>query len=220
MTQDFTISVPDQLWVDSWADDATKTYTYDGPDTVYVEVQTSDYAIVNTSTETLTADEGNTFIVEVTAADYPERAMMVVEGNDTEGYVHTYEDETQFDGSTYNKITNPRLSDYFEMTYQPVPDDQDQELGLSLVVKTKTTDSPAMVEAKRRQAYVQKYADQYSFDTDDQTAVDNYLTSIASHITTLSTAYPWKFDDGVPTSSIPKIPASLVVLFNTLPTEG
>jgi len=220
MTQDFTISVPDQLWVDSWADEATKTYTYDGPDTVYVEIQMSDYAIVNASTTALTADEGNTYIVEITAADYPERAMMVVEGNDTEGYEHTYTDEAQFDGSVYRAISNPRLSDYFEMTYQPVPDDDDQELGLSLVIKTKTTESPALVEAKRRQTYVQKYADQYSFDTDDQTAVDNYLTSIASHITTLSTAYPWKFDGGVPSSSIPKIPASLVVLFNTLPTEG
>jgi len=220
MTQDFTISVPDQLWVDSWADNATKTYTYDGPETVYVEVQTSDYAIVNTSTETLTADEGNTFIVEVTAADYPERALAVVEGNDTEGYTHTYTDEAQFDDSVYKKISNPRLIDYFDMTYHPIPADQDPELGLNLVVRTKTTESPALVEAKRRQAYVQKFADQFEFDSDDQTKVDTYLTSIANHITTLSTAYPWKFDGGVPTSSIPKIPASLVVLFNTLPTEG
>lgn len=220
MTQDFTISVPDQLWVDSWADNATKTYTYDGPETVYVEIQISDYAVVNTSTETLTADEGNTLVIEVTAADYPERAQMVVEGNDTEGYQHTYADEAQFDDSVYKKISNPRLSDYFDMTYHPIPADQDPELGLSLVIKTKTTVSPASVEAKRRQAYVQKFADQFEFDSGDQTKVDAYLTSIGNHITTLSTAYPWKFDGGVPTSSIPKIPASLVVLFNTLPTEG
>jgi hypothetical protein len=220
MTQDFTISVPDQLWVDSWAGNATKTYTYDGPETVYVEIQITDYAIINMETTELTADEGNTFIVEITAADYPERAQMVVEGNDTEGYEHTYADEVQFDDSVYKKISNPRLSDYFKMTYQPVPADRDQELGLTLELNLKTVETPAMVEALRRQSYVTKYADQYEFASDDQTSVDAYLTAISNHITTLSTAYPWKFIGGVPTNSIPKIPASLVALFNTLPTEG
>ena len=221
MTQDFTISVPDQLWVDSWDADATKTYTYDGPETVYVAVDVDDYTIHNTSTTELTADPGNTFIVEVTAADYPERAMMVVENNDTDGYEHTFEDETNFDDSIYKKITNPRLSDYFELTYHPIPSDWDPERGLELTPIYKDWKSAAYDEAVRRRDYVQKYADMYDFDTDDQTKVDTYLTAINNHITTLSTAYPWKFsaEGGVPMSSIPKIPVSLVTVFNSLPSE-
>jgi len=218
MAQNFTISVPDQLWVDDWDGNTTKTYTYDGPDTVYVEVDTQSNQVVNTSLTTLTPSDDDRSIIEVTAADYPERAMMVLEENDS-GASWTFEDETNFDGSTYNKITNPRISDYFELSYHPIPADWDPERGLELEPIYKEPRAEAHEIADKRMAYVKRYADQYDFDSDTQSTLDTYMTSLQTHITTLSTAYPWKFDGGVPTSSIPKVPASLVTAFNALPDE-
>lgn len=217
MPQNFTISVPDQLWVDDWDGNTTKTYTYDGPDTVYALIDLSSNQIRNTSTTTLTANE-NEQVIEVTAADYPERAMMILEQNDS-GASHTFEDETNFDGSTYNKITNPRLTDYYELSYHPVPESWDAERALELDPIYKHARSEAHDIADNRMKYVKRYADQYDFDSDTQTILDNYITSLQTHITTLSTAYPWKFSGGVPTSSIPKVPASLVTAFNALPDE-
>ena len=217
MAQNFTISVPDQLWVDKWEADAEKTYTYDGPETVYVLIDTNNNQIKNTELEEITP-EGNDIVIAVTAADYPERAMMVLQQND-DGSTHEFSDETNFDGSVYKKITNPRLTDYFDLTWHPVPDDWDAERGLELDPIYKMTRSPAHDMADNRLAYVTRYSNQFAFDTDTQTILDDYITAIEAHIVTLSTAYPWKFDGGVPTTSIPKIPAALVTAFNALPDE-
>lgn len=50
MEKTFTVNVPDDLWVDSWTENKTTDYTYNGPSTINVLVSlTDDFPIVRWS---------------------------------------------------------------------------------------------------------------------------------------------------------------------------
>lgn len=217
MQQDFTIRVPDQLWVDIWVNEVDVTFTYDGPDTVYAVVNSSRSQLHQVSGSEITSVPDDQEIITISATDYPEIAHAIMEIDSEDDYTYTYEDEAQFNGHAYQKITNPLLTDYFVLEANPIPADWAAARCLRLTVKVKARENTALEKAKARLAYVNTYATQYDFGS-DQTTIDNLITSLETHITTLETAYPWKFDVE-PSTDIPKIPASVVALFNGLPEE-
>lgn len=215
MQKQFSIEVPDEIWVNSWEDSRTETYTYDGPETVYALIGTTN-DIHTVSLEEPQDIPAGYSVVAVNADQYPERAQMIVETFTEHEY--TFEDEENFDGSIYERITNPRLQDYFELTYTPIANDLDRELGLVLDPIYKNLWTPALGEARSRLEYVQKYNNKYDFETADQEKIDTFITAVTDHIAILEAEYPWKFVD-VPMDGIPKIPVSLVTLFKDLPIE-
>jgi hypothetical protein len=70
--------------------------------------------------------------------------------------------------------------------------------------------------AKERLAIVKKYDIAYDFDAEDQTKIDTFISNINTYLDSIATAYPWKYIT-MDISEIPKIPASLQLLFNQLP---
>ena len=129
----------------------------------------------------------------------------------TQGIEHEYteEDETNHDDSVYKKITNPLIHDYFDIGY-------DSETGLHLTPIYKNTKTIAEEKAEQRLAYVKKYNDVYDFDADAQAIIDTFLTSMTTYMSTMASVYPWKYTT-IDENEIPKIPASIVTIFNTLP---
>lgn len=216
MQKEFTINIPDELWVDSWENNSTATYTYDGPDTLYVRVRDENDIVDVTSTA---VDPGeHEFVVEVDANKYAERARLLQEiyiGLDKED---TFENVNNPDGSTYTKLTNPHLRDYYEISFLPTAGDSDPELGFILTPHYKDPKCALLIEAERRRDYVKKYTDVYDLSGDNATTADTFMTAINNAITTLSVAYPWKYIVA-PDVSVPKIPATLVEAFAGLPIE-
>ena len=216
MQKDFTINIPDELWVDSWEDNSTASYTYDGPDTLYVRLR-DELDIAEVSDTEITA-QTHEFVVEVDASKYPDRARLLQETFLGLSREDTFEDVSNPDGSVYKKLTNPYVRDYYEISYSPVSSDTDPELGFQLIPNYKDPKTSLLVEAERRRAYVQKYLDVYELTGDNGTTASSFITAINTSIATLSTAYPWKYIVA-PDVSVPKIPAALVEAFANLPVE-
>ena len=129
-------------------------------------------------------------------------------------FVHTFEDETQaFDGSKYKKITNPSINDWMDCIIDP-----EDRTKIKLTPIYKTTDTAPEIKAKARKAYVEKYNNQYAFTTDQQTAIDKFISDIDTYIALYADCYPWKFDT-ISEGSMPQIPADLGALFESLPEK-
>src|SRR6056300_1390633 len=160
MGKTFTVNVPDQLWLNSWTENKTESYTYEGPNTWNVVVCGESLLASDWSEDTIEADSGTKdFVVTLDATD--DANLPVAYFMHTQGAEHEYteEDETNHDDSVYKKITNPLIHDYFDVGY-------DNETGLHLTPIYKNTKTIAEEKAEQRLAYVKKYNDVYDFDAD------------------------------------------------------
>lgn len=210
MGKTFTVNVPDQLWLNSWTENKTESYTYEGPDTWNVVVCGESLLASDWSEDTIEAESSTKdFVVTLDATD--DANLPVAYFMHTQGAEHEYteEDETNHDDSVYKKITNPLIHDYFDVGY-------DNETGLHLTPIYKNTKTIAEEKAEQRLAYVKKYNDVYDFDADAQEKIDTFLTSMTTYMSTMASVYPWKYTT-IDENEIPKIPVSIVTIFNTLP---
>jgi|TARA_B110000208_G_scaffold189433_1_gene250960 hypothetical protein len=216
MSKTFTINIPDQLWLNSWTENKTESYTYSGPDTWNVLVTGTTNLVSEWSEDVLEASPGTRdFVVTLDAtadATVPVAHYIHTQGADSitaEEREAAEEDETNHDDSVYKKNTNPLIHDYFDIGY-------DVDAGLQLVPIYKNTKTVAEEKAEKRIEYVKKYNDTYDFDADTQAIIDTFLSSMDTYKTSMLTVYPWKYTT-IDENEIPKIPASIVTIFNTLP---
>jgi hypothetical protein len=209
MEKTFTVNVPDDLWVDAWTENKTTDYTYNGPATLHVVVRTIDgFDIVSWGETAPTAiNEDIEQVVELDAnTDTGVAWAMIHEGDDWD---YTYTTITNHDDSTHEETNNPKLTDIYEAVWSPND-------GFALAPIYKETETMAERTAKERKSYVVKYDDAYDFDADTQAVIDQFKTDMDAYLATMATAYPWRYVT-IDHSAIPKVPASLVATFNTLP---
>jgi len=209
MEKTFTVNVPDDLWVDSWTENKTTDYTYNGPSTINVLVSlTDDFPIVRWSEDDITVDDEDKQLVVTIDADTDTAIAHAIVNAGAE-HEYTYTTITNHDDSTHEEINNPTINDIYEVEYTPAN---------GFVLKQIIKQSETMNErtAKERLAYVVKYDEAYDFDDATQTVIDTFKTNIDNYLTTMSTVYPWRYVT-IDATVIPKIPASLVATFNTLP---
>lgn len=209
MEKTFTVNVPDDLWVDSWTENKTTDYTYNGPSTINVLVSlTDDFPIVRWSEDDITVDDEDKQLVVTIDADTDTAIAHAIVNAGAE-HEYTYTTITNHDDSTHEEINNPTINDIYEVVYTPAN---------GFVLKQIIKESETMNErtAKERLAYVVKYDETYDFDDATQTVIDTFKTNIDNYLTTMSTVYPWRYVT-IDATVIPKIPASLVATFNTLP---
>lgn len=209
MEKTFTVNVPDDLWVDSWTENKTTDYTYNGPSTINVLVSlTGDFPIVRWSEDDITVDDEDKELVVTIDADTDTAIAHAIVNAGAE-HEYTYTTITNHDDSTHEEINNPTINDIYEVEYTPAN---------GFVLKQIIKQSETMNErtAKERLAYVVKYDEAYDFDDATQTVIDTFKTNIDNYLTTMSTVYPWRYVT-IDATVIPKIPASLVATFNTLP---
>jgi len=209
MEKTFTVNVPDDLWVDSWTENKTTDYTYNGPSTINVLVSlTDDFPIVRWSEDDITVDDEDKQLVVTIDAD-TDTAIAHALVNAGAEHEYTYTTITNHDDSTHEEINNPTINDIYEVVYAPAN-------GFVLEQIIKQSETMNERTAKERLAYVVKYDEAYDFDDATQTVIDTFKTNIDNYLTTMSTVYPWRYVT-IDATVIPKIPASLVATFNTLP---
>lgn len=209
MEKTFTVNVPDDLWVDSWTQEKTTDYTYNGPATINVLVSlTDDFPIIRWSEEEIEVnDEGKELVVTIDADTDTAIAHALVNAGAEHEY--TYTTITNHDDSTHEEINNPTINDIYEVVYTPTN-------GFELEQIIKESETMNERTARERLAYVVKYDEAYDFDVEIQTVIDAFKTNMDTYLTTMSTVYPWRYVT-IDAAEIPKIPASLVATFNTLP---
>jgi len=208
MEKTFTVNVPDDLWVDSWTENKTTDYTYNGPSTINVLVSlTDDFPIVRWSEDDITVDDEDKELVVTIDADTDTAIAHAIVNAGAE-HEYTYTTITNHDDSTHEEINNPTINDIYEVEYTPAN-------GFELEQIIKQSETMNERTAKERLAYVVKYDEAYDFDDATQTVIDTFKTNIDNYLTTMSTVYPWRYVT-IDATVIPKIPASLVATFNTL----
>lgn len=207
MTTNFTVNVPDELWVDSWTKNKTMAWTYEGPDKIYVKLRhdftIAEWAETEFDPETLDTSER---VVELDSS--ADAAIMFYLTNREQIVEHTFEDEVNPDGSIYKKITNPSIYDIFYVDYNI----QD---GFSLKPIYREKDTFGEIRAREKLAYVKKYDDLYDFDTETQALIDKFIEDTETFLSDAAPIYPWKYVT-IPDNS-PRIPAQLIEKFKLLP---
>lgn len=205
MNKTITLKVPNELWVDDFSQNKTASFEYDGPDVLWLTHTDAGQLLGFAEQE----PEGTRSIkVDIASATDAEIAAAIIATTASVSHQYTYEDELNYDGSIYKKITNPKLSDYF------VPQILVNKVQLNVAVKDPKHINLDKAIAKKD--YVAKYVNAYSFSAEDQAQLDTFITDINAYIDTIKTAYPWKFIE-VDAAEIPKIPVNIVKLFNELP---
>ena len=209
MKKTLTIKVPNQLWVDDFTENKTETFQYDGPSKIWIKSVNGEITPNFYEEEPISESHEATIVfpIDISTATETELAVAIlfVHGPDTVEY--EFEDETNYDGTVYKKITNPKLNDYYTVSTV------NNELRITVLTKNQTVINEEI--AIQRKQYVTKYTTVYAFESADQLKIDSYLTEINSYLVAMQTVYPWKhikFADDVP-----KIPVSIVSLFNSLP---
>ena len=125
MQKQFTVSIPDERWIDSWDSNLTLTKTYTGPSKVYAPINLELNSLVgvyfdSSPTQGPYANTDNYNLYEIDADTDTAIAQLVQETVDDEyklNYIREFEDETLHDGSIYAKTTNPMVSDYYRLRY-------------------------------------------------------------------------------------------------------
>ena len=213
MQKEFTINVPDQLWVDSWTENKTQTLTYDGPEKYYVVV-TDLQVLTQWSQEPIEVDSeqrGNPFVVEVNATEQPDIAYWLLTHPEQVEYI--FEDVVNHDGSIYKKITNPAIRDIYSAQY-----DVNQSKIVLLPIIKRTTTYPE-IKAQERLAYVNRYSEVYAFSTEVEAAITAFKTDTAEYLESMKDIYPWKYVS-ISLDDVPRIPAIVVAEFAKLPEPG
>lgn len=212
MEKTLTIKIPNELWVDDFSENKTADFTYSGPDKVWFLVEkTGTNVIVSPVTYTTKPEVRENQIavpVEIATATEAELAAAIILQPELTPYQYTHTKQTNYDGSVYYAISNPRLKDYYGVT-------SSQTGNLSLVSITKNQPNPNLTPALQKQQLVEKYLADHEFDAADRAKVEAYLAIISDYVNKVKTAYVWKFIT-VP-NDVPEIPAELMALFNTLP---
>lgn len=210
MQKTITVNVPDELWVSGFTQNKTADFTYNGPEVIWVVIDSNFVSPTYYTEEPAGLQEGRTVKqITLTTATNAEVAAAIILVNGGDEHTYTYIEETNHDGSVYNRVVNPKLQDIYLV----------QVLGdtFTLVQVLKDTTNPLTAIANQRLAYVKKYSDVYEFSTENQTAISTYISALNTYLGTVETAYPWKYIT-YNTSEVPKVPIQLVSLFNTLPT--
>jgi protein-tyrosine-phosphatase len=214
MQKQFTVNVPDELWVDSWDNELTATYNYDGPQYFYIAVDNNNSMSDIKEAEPFTEDEvaKYDYVLTIDAEVNPEIAYAL---HVHEHEAHEFEDVINHDGSIYKRITNPCLKDYFVVDFRSATENpSEKEAFLSPIYKDKT--NILHTTAVARLETVKKYSNVYDFESADQAKIDTFIQTMTAYIELVSTAYPWKYIT-FNVSEVPKVPVALQLLFNQLP---
>jgi len=212
MIKKFTYPLPDELYVEGVSGDIVSEYTYDGPETFDVEIDPLGFVIdIDVQRD---PELGSDFRKTINATENVEVAYLLSHYfHDEFVWEYEYEDEVMENGDVYKKITNPNLWDVYQVVYDFEKNDW------KLVQIVKELGNPAAEEAKVRKEYIQKYALKYSFGSEVDTLIENYIDSLDTFIENNTPLKTWKYIN-FNYNSIPRIPAQVAIEIAKLPKEG
>jgi hypothetical protein len=128
-------------------------------------------------------------------------------------YEYEYEDEIMENGDVYKKPLNPDLKDAYELKFDF--DKNDWTLTENII----TQENPASNEAKARKNYIEKYSQKYSFGSEIDIVIENYISELDTFIENNPPLKLWKYIN-FNINSVPKLPTVIAIEIAKLPSEG
>lgn len=210
MEKTFSKPVPDELYIDSFAQSKTASYTYTGPETLNVIVdsqlggvehillpgETMAYNPELQTQITLDANTATDVAYYVTNTATPERE---------------FETENLPGNNTYEKLTNPTIRDYYNINYNIETGEWEWK------VITRLTKTPLNDLANKYKQYIETNKSKIETNAALTTLANTYLAELETFNTTGIGSIPsWKFIE-ISLADVPAPPSQLVVAFNVLP---
>jgi hypothetical protein len=213
MIATFTYPLPDELYIEGVSGIIVGTYTYDGPEKFDVQIDpiTGDILDIDIQND---PKEGPDFRKTINASKNIEAAYLLSHYF-VDDYVWEYEfeDEIMENGDVYKKLTNPNLSDVYQLRY----DFETNDWKLDQILKQQ--DNPSTSEAKIRKEYIEKYSSKYSFGEEVDSLIENYIEQLDTFIENNPPLKTWKYIN-FDFKSVPKIPAKISIEISKLSNEG
>lgn len=215
MIKEFTYPLPDELFVEGVSGNNVGTFVYDGPDEFIVEISTIGRVKKLNIDPNSNLEERYKKTINATTDTALAHIILSSYGmlNNQQEYEYEYEDEIMDNGDVYKKPLNPQLAD----AYDAVFNFQTDEWEIVQIVIDQI--NPSTSEALRRKEYVQGYSEKYSFGSEIDLAIDEYLEALNNFIENNPPLKVWKYIN-INFNSVPKIPVAIVAEFAKIPSEG
>jgi hypothetical protein len=210
MEKTFNKPVPDELYIDSFAQSKTTSYTYTGPETLNVIVDSllGGVQYVLLPGETMLHNPELQTQITVDANTATDVAYYLINTTIPE---REFETETLPGNNTYEKLTNPTIRDYYNINYN-------HETGTwnwTLITRAPRTALNNLADKYKQ--YVETNKSKIEGDTTLTTLANTYIAQLDAFNTTGVGSIPsWKFIE-ISLATVPAPPSQLVVAFNVLP---
>jgi hypothetical protein len=216
MKQKFTQKIPNEIYIDDFSDNKVMELEYNGPDTLLLEVDGNGTAFkIVEEARPMLEPTSYMYHIELNAADAIEAAHYIY----THADEHIYEniDIPNPDGSIYIAVSNPRIQDYYRLTYQPAGLDMPGIWHFNLITRS----MHSTIELKVINDYnnAKKKLSPILLTAETQTAFDDYTAKVEAWIADTADLCPWKYIE-FPAGDIPKLPLVLIRLIAELDSYG
>lgn len=200
MKKSFTVSIPDELWLDTFEKNKELTLEYEGPETIDVFVELSTGGVFQGDIPEV-YNQDNYAVVTLNANDHPDIAYWLVNKLPLE---REYASITNVDGSTYVGLDSSvaALRDYFSLNYDV------ENKKFNLVVNVKNEHSALWFKAEENKAYVQN--NMAAFNKSLTTTANTYIDLLNKFQTEgKGSTYSWRLSE-FNIADVPAVPPTLV----------
>ena len=208
MIQQFTLKIPNEIFIDNFSENKTITLEYNGPETLLIEIdgQGTVFKIVDEPRILIEPDQMS--YVELKASEHIQAAYYI--STASKPFTIEHEDIVNPDGSIYTAVSNPRIQDYYSLRYSKGTVDLWEftliTRSMNSTIELKILDEKNNIVAKLKSV---------ELPDDLQTVYDNYITAADQWLAEKAALCPWKYIE-FPTGVTPKVPLALIRLIKEL----
>ena len=215
MIKQFTYPIPDDNFVEGISGKRKVTYTYEGPEKLFVLVNSDGIVYkVDPDIDNLT-DEEKKELVEIDANQTPEVAFFF--GHillDVFDYKYEFDEEILENGDVYAFPKNPLLWDAYYLLY----DFKTSEWIFKQILKPLYKPGEEIVNSRIK--LLNFYLGKYDFSSDLKEEILDYISSLESYLDNCQEILEWKYTHLPIAENIPKIPINIAAEINKLPEEN
>lgn len=211
MIKQFTYPIPDDAFVEGISGKRTVSYTYEGPETFLVLVNSEGLVYkVEPNIEELTEKELEE-LVEIDSNKNPEVAFFFGHNIlETFDYKYEFDEEVLDNGDIYRYTKNPLLWDVYYVLYNR----KTSEWEFNQVLKPLYIPGEEIVNARLK--LIDHYLEIYSFSEEVESQLLDYVGVLKNYLSTAKPILEWKYVR-LPKPNLPKIPVTIAAEINKLP---
>jgi hypothetical protein len=212
MNKLFTISIPDEIYIDNFLENKTAQYTYNGPQILLVAIRGNSSNMILVEQRDQLSGLDVTY-VEINAEVDTTVAYFLTTQSATVDY--TFEDiVNDYDGSIYVSVSNPRIQDYYKLTYT-----QGNPGKWSLDLITRNMSTTIEYTVQRELDSVRTTLSLDTLASEEKLVYESYVAECERWLADKAPLHPWKFID-FPAGNVPIIPEVLQNLMEKIKIDG
>ena len=209
MKKKFTFKIPDEMWIDDFTNNLTMSRTYEGPDKIDFLV-TGESIISWSEIDYEHYNKETCKVIELDTNTHPDIGYMLLNPHPVE----EYEDAVNPDGSTYQKISNPTIHNYYTLKY----DESNLDNPWKTVLIVRNRNIPDENRVRSELEIANNYKQTATFDANITAILDTYISSATQYLEEIKLYYPWRYIEFNPPKG-PEVPKELIEAFKNVVTE-